>query len=144
MTIEPFEPAFLTEAARIYVRVFGDKPWHQRWTYEDARKRLSDVCKTPGFFGLAHLSADERLDGFVLGHVEQWTQARRFWLREMAVETRWQREGIGAALLRELHSAMPALGVTSCHLVTSTQPPADYFAKHGYAPDGARQLTHVI
>ncbi|MED3985791.1 hypothetical protein P4646_17275 [Peribacillus simplex] len=35
----------------LYMNVFNSEPWNERWTYETAKERLSDLLHTPKFLG---------------------------------------------------------------------------------------------
>ncbi len=47
-TILPFSEGHLGRAANLFVSVFGEELWQERWTEGAAKKRLAELLDAPG------------------------------------------------------------------------------------------------
>ena len=129
--ITAFTADHLDDAAALYVEVFNNPPWNDRWSVETARKRLADILDTPGFLGNVYV--DHGLLGFAVGYCEQWHSGLHFYLNEMCVRTDRQRMGIGAALIEQLVQTLQQMQVENMYLLTMRDGPAEaFYAKHGF------------
>ncbi len=129
--IKVFTAEQLDEASHLYVSVFNAEPWNDLWTFETARKRLSDILQTPGFIGFVCL--EHELLGFAVGYCEQWFDNTHFYLKEMCVRTGMQRKGIGTRLIDHLERALAEMNVDRVYLLTMKDGQAEaFYAKNGY------------
>lgn len=116
----------------LYMAVFNGPPWHDRWTRETARRRLSDLFHTPGFAGWVLMDAGEPL-GFAAGRIEQWYDAQHYYLAEMCVRTEIQGRGIGSRLIARMEQELVTMGVDRAYLLTMTGGQAEaFYTKNGY------------
>jgi ribosomal protein S18 acetylase RimI-like enzyme len=144
MQIRELAESDLAACARLYGSVFAAEPWNERWAHDDVERRLREIHRTPGAFGLtAHAGGDDAdddaddddgtPDGFVAGYAEQWGDARHFYVKEMCVGTDRQRRGVGSALMAALTDALKRRGVTKVYLLTARGGPAQaFYARCGF------------
>lgn len=129
--ITSFSPEQLDAGAEIFRAVFNGPPWNDDWSFETARKRLSDILRTPGFQGWA--ATEDGLVGFLIGNLEQRCQRLSYCLQEMCVRSGLQRQGIGTRLLDQAKSELAALGTEDLYLLTMAGgPAADFYAKNNF------------
>jgi aminoglycoside 6'-N-acetyltransferase I len=127
-----FSAEHLEPCARLYLTVFNEAPWFDHWTLQTADARIGDLFASPGFCGWVALQ-DGNPAGFAAGRVEQWFDARHFYLAEMCVRTDLQRAGIGGRLLRMMETDLAAAGVSRVYLQTMKGGPGEqFYRKHGY------------
>lgn len=125
----PIEEKDIMECAKVFAAVFGDAPWNEEWHVADARARLKEIYRTPGFHGILVASDDEIL-GFAMGHAEQWRHGKKhFYLQEVCVLPGYQRRGLGSGLVYELCRDLMALDVEAIYLLTAREGPAQAFYK---------------
>ena len=141
----PLKEDMLDACAVIYVDTFNAEPWMDDWDVSTARRRLSDILQTPGFFGMA-IAEDGHLRGAAFGHIEQWYQGSMYCLREMFVENRMRGKGLGAALLRRMELELKPLGVHTIHLFTSKGDRTEgFYRNNGYGVlDDMRMMTKEL
>ncbi|WEV06313.1 hypothetical protein [Clostridium perfringens] len=89
--IYEFKKEDLNECAELFVKTFSKEPWNEPWDFENAKKRLNDVVLTPGFRG-AVLRNDEKIEGVILGNLEQWYDGEHFCVKEFFVDSSSQGE----------------------------------------------------
>ena len=99
--IYEFKKEDLNECAELFVKTFSKEPWNEPWDFENAKKRLNDVVLTPGFRG-AVLRNDEKIEGVILGNLEQWYDGEHFCVKEFFVDSSSQGKGTGKKLLNAL------------------------------------------
>lgn len=108
----------ITECAKLYIRVFNDEPWNDKWSLEIAYKRLNDIYISPNFKGILYVENDE-VKGAIFGNYEQFYEGIHYNLREMFISKELQGKGIGRKMLNELEEQLKEIGVTTIILFTS-------------------------
>ncbi len=116
------------ELAGLYMDVFNDAPWNDRWQPEQARKRLQDIIDTPGFYGIAEV-ADGKPIGMVMGRAEQYYDGLHFLISEFCVIGNMQGQGVGTGILKIMMQKLKSMGIIKCYLITS----------HGHRTEGFYQ-----
>src|SRR5687767_7223452 len=82
----------------LYMNVFNREPWNERWTYETAKERLSDLLHTPKFLGfLFHV--DHNPVGFIAGNSKVSYQGLTYYLAELCVNNEMQGKGHGSKMI---------------------------------------------
>jgi aminoglycoside 6'-N-acetyltransferase I len=125
----------LAACASLYVETFNAPPWNESWRAEDATQRLGDFLATPRALGISLSDSDDRMIGFVLGHLERSGTEDHFLLKEMCVRTSDQRQGHGTTLLDALSDRLR--GVRHWYLLTARDSNASaFYEKNGFRPAG--------
>lgn len=127
-----FENEHLNESAKLFVETFSKEPWNEPWSFESAKKRLNDVILTPGFKG-AILKEDEKIEGVILGNLEQWYDGEHFCVKEFFVDSSSQGKGTGKKLLNALENMLMESEVGLVHFWTMKGSTAEvFYNKRGY------------
>lgn len=132
--IRPFSPSDLSDCAALFVEVFSQPPWNDRWpSQERAREYLASVVGMPGFRGyVAHHG--NRVLGACLGHLKPWWSGPEFFIDEMYVAPNAQRRGIGGELLAAAEQDLRARGVRRLVLLTARGFGAEaFYRRNGFA-----------
>ena len=137
--ILPLTGEHLDACANLLVQVFNKEPWNEPWTFETARILLFEIFDTPGFVGLIFLYENE-IVGFVVGYCEQSCVRKRFFLREICVQTGKQRQGIGTKLLHQLVDILSTMNVSLIYLLTMK----DGELKNFYTKSGFHQSPGMV
>ena len=125
----------LPKCARIYAAVFNRPPWDGKWTVRTAAKHIQESFQDPNFRGIVALD-DSRPIGFAYGLVQQWEGERRFYLKEMCVESSRQRSGAGSHLLASLIKRLKVENVRQISLRTGRGTPAErFYSRLGFEID---------
>ncbi|MCZ8517926.1 MULTISPECIES: GNAT family N-acetyltransferase [Paenibacillus] len=66
-----FSPDDLQACTALFIEVFNQEPWNDRWTPEAAEQYVSDYINTPGFRGIVAEEGQE-IKGFILGVRKRW------------------------------------------------------------------------
>ncbi|EJT6171093.1 GNAT family N-acetyltransferase [Clostridium perfringens] len=130
--IYEFKKEYLNECAELFVKTFSQEPWNEPWNFESAKKRLNDVVLTPGFRG-AVLRNDEKIEGVILGNLEQWYDGEHFCVKEFFVDSSSQGKGTGKKLLNALENILMKKEVGVVHFWTMKGSTAEaFYNKRGY------------
>jgi aminoglycoside 6'-N-acetyltransferase I len=132
VTLRPAVPADLTDCSLFFTEVFNAPPWNEQWTKESSWQRLSDCMHTPNFVGLIAEDGAE-IVAMAFGYSQRYQGELHYELLEFCVATPRQGEGIGSALLAELHTRLQAAGVARINAMTARDTPAqDFYLKGGF------------
>ena len=130
--ILPLTNEHLDSCANLLVEVFSNEPWNEPWTWETARILLCEIFHTPGFIGLV-LLYNNKIVGFIVGYCEQSCNNRRFFLREICVQTEKQRQGIGTKLLHQLVDVLSTMNISLVYLLTmKNRELKNFYTKNGF------------
>ncbi|HEX9997215.1 MAG TPA: GNAT family N-acetyltransferase [Abditibacterium sp.] len=128
----PLESENLVECVHLFLGVFNQEPWNEKWAKSSVIRRFEDCQRTPGFYGLCW-QEDSRIEAFAFGYFEQWDESQHFYLKEMCVATQKQRCGIGTKLLDVLTEKLRENGVTKLFLHTARDSIAqDFYLRCGF------------
>lgn len=140
--VSPFCEAHLETAVALFVEVFAAEPWNEVWSFSSAQRRLGDLVRTPGFVGVAALLGGE-LVGFALGRLEAYREEEHYYLQEMCVSTRCQRQGIGTKILNFLQDRLGERGCSQIYLLTARDSaPESFYLQRGFSP--SRRTTVMV
>ncbi|MEM0979824.1 MAG: GNAT family N-acetyltransferase [Cyanobacteria bacterium P01_H01_bin.58] len=133
MKLQPIEPGDLKACANLFVSVFSNPPWNETWSQERALNRLKDCYDTPGSYGIV-ATAEDKIFGFAIGCTEEWSEHKHFYLKEMCVQSTYQRSGIGTQIMDMLHQDLTSKGVSMIYLLTlRDSPPQAFYGKCGFS-----------
>ncbi|SET18106.1 Acetyltransferase (GNAT) domain-containing protein [Natronincola peptidivorans] len=118
----------LDQCISLFISVFNEAPWRDKWTDDTARRMLSDIINTPNFLGYVYLDGEEII-GFIFGHMEYWHDGNKFYLKEMCVKTNYQNKGIGGELINYLHDELKKKDISCIYLLTAKDSLAESFYK---------------
>ena len=108
----------LLECTELYIKVFNEVPWNDKWTLDTAYKRLNDISISPNFEGVLYVEGTQ-VKGAIFGNYEQFYEGIHYNLREMFISNELQGKGIGSKLLNVLEKKLKEIDVTTIILFTS-------------------------
>ncbi len=100
MIFKEIDISFLNDLVEIFIEAFNSEPWNDEWTIDSASKRLHQMIRCDGFYGLAAYSED-KLVGLILGNCEYYYNGIDFVVKEFCVDKNIKGKGIGSMLLEE-------------------------------------------
>ncbi|MBO0999979.1 GNAT family N-acetyltransferase [Bacillus sp. SD075] len=120
------------QCTELYMNVFNSEPWNERWTYETAKERLSDLLHTPKFLGfLFHI--DHNPVGFIAGNSKVSYQGVTYYLAELCVNNEMQGKGHGSKMLHSLEDELQKREIKSLYLLTANDGLAEaFYRKNDY------------
>ncbi|GEN86771.1 GNAT family N-acetyltransferase [Oceanobacillus sojae] len=128
MQFKTVEECDLLTCSKLFLNVFNEEPWNDKWTLEKAQQYLSDFYQTPGFLGVSAVENNE-IVGFIFGVRRVWWSGDEFFINEMCVNTNQQNKGIGKALMDYLKEIIGSNEVATISLLTDRGIPAEEFYK---------------
>ena len=132
MEIRLFEKDDLLKCTRLFVDVFNQEPWNDKWSEVTAKKYLLDYTNTPGFLGIVAVDGDVII-GFIFGAQKVWWSGNEFFINEMCVNAEKQKNGIGSMLLNYLLKELDSENVSNLSLLTDRGIPAEaFYKKNGF------------
>ena len=118
MKIEKYSKQYLDQCASLYVEVFNDEPWNDRWNASSPKKRLMPIAGQEDFRGLVSLE-DGALTGMVFGSTGHWYDGKIFNIDEICVKKEFRGRGTGRALLGALEDRLRMDGVRLVYVLTA-------------------------
>lgn len=131
MTFREMRESDLPELGRLYAGSFNAAPWYDKWTEQTAARRLSDLLRTPGAFGLVAEEGGAPV-GMAVGCAEQYFDGVVFQIKEFCVRNDLRHRGIGSALMEEYEQRLRGMGIRSVMLLTSEED-RFFHRRRGYA-----------
>ncbi len=129
-----FQPEHLDGCAAVFAAAFSAPPWHEPWSEELARIRLTDLLAIPRAAGLVVIDTVSGLPvAFALGYAHQDAAGFGFRLAELCVHPDHQGHGLGARLMRALEEHVATLGATAISLTTEGDA-IRFYTRRGYEP----------
>lgn len=116
------------KCTRLFIDVFNQEPWNDKWSEEVAKQYLLDYTNTPGFMGIIAVKEGVVI-GFIFGAHKVWWSGNEFFINEMCVKTENQKNGIGSMLLNYLLKKLDSENVSHLSLLTNRGIPAESFYK---------------
>lgn len=130
------------QCAKLFVAIFSNPPWNETWSFDTAKRRLSDCAHSPNFFGILMEDSDA-LHGFAFGNIQYYGMERHYYLLELCIRTDRQREGIGTQIMTSLRDRMKSEGVARIYTLTARDSPAhNFYEKLGYYT--SRKMTMMV
>lgn len=108
------------ELGKIYAETFNSDPWYDKWTEKTAEKRLSQMIKNSGFFGMISYN-ESGITGMILGEEEQYFDGVVFRIKEFCVRNELRGQGIGTKLLVEFERVLKEKGIREAVLMTDSE-----------------------
>lgn len=105
MIFKEIDISFLNDLVEVFIEAFNSEPWNDEWTIDSASKRLQQMIRCDGFYGLAAYSED-KLVGLILGNCEYYYGGIDFVVKEFCVDKNIKGKGIGSILLDEFTSRL--------------------------------------
>ena len=138
-----FRATDLDRCVRLFIVVFGQEPWKDRWpSFDRAKAYLSDIVSTPGFRGFIAYEG-RKIQGLCFGHVVQWWFGDEFFIDELCVDSDVQRTGIGTKLMGYVEQRLLKEGIQFAVLLTERNTLAEsFYAKQGFAPSAKTMFMY--
>ena len=132
MMYENLQYKHITDLSILYQDAFNAPPWNDQWTLESASKRLMQMLKCDGFYGLVSYK-NNKIVGMILGNHEYFYDGVHFNIKEFCVDINLRGNGFGSALLNEFLIRLRNNGIDEAILFTSrTNGTEDFYNKHGF------------
>ncbi len=122
------------ELAKIYAETFNSAPWYDKWTEKTAEKRLSQMIKNGGFFGMVSYN-ENGITGMILGEEEQYFDGVVFRIKEFCVRNDLRGRGIGTKLLVEFERVLKERGIREAVLMTDIEDES-FYVNFGFKRSG--------
>jgi aminoglycoside 6'-N-acetyltransferase I len=119
----------LENCISLFIEVFNQPPWNNKWTYDVAKHLFKDFWETPGFLGYVAIdeSKENSIVATIIGKEKQWWRGKEYLIEEFFVKTELQGHGIGTRMLEFTYKDIKPLGIDNVILLTNTFAPAYNF-----------------
>lgn len=129
MIIREFKASDLDEIVVLFMDVFNQPPWNNRWSNDNAKELIQDFINTRGFMG--YIARDESEDssivGVVLGREKKWWRGKEYYIEEFFVRAELQGRGYGTQMLEFVYEDIKNKGIRRVALLTDKNSPAFNF-----------------
>ncbi len=130
--IVPITAENLDDCVNAFLKAYNGPPWNYNWTYDRARKYLSEYTECGQFVGFV-LYDEGQIVGATLGHIKTWWTNDQLMIDEFFIAGEKQGMGYGKKLLAfwEQYAAENKIG--SIILMTNRYMPSyGFYNKIGY------------
>lgn len=139
MEIRAMQMTDLESITELFITVCATEPWHDEWTFRQAKQYLTDFYQTPNFIGLVALEADQ-IVGYLFGVCRIWWSGNECYINELGVEPSKQRRGIGKLLFEQLTEKLVEKNIHTLTLLTDHGVPAETF----YKRQGFKEIERLM
>ncbi len=128
--------------ADILVDAYNGEPWNDEWTRDKALEKLVCFFHSPKFHGWMAFE-NNKLSGCCVGNIEPYFSGDYFYLKEMFVLTKFQKKGIGKAMMSALREFLSEINIDTIILFTAKDFfPFDFYLKTGFSEmEGMRMMS---
>lgn len=109
----------------LYIEYYNEHDGDE-WTEESVRHRIRQVLGSPDAYCLMALEGTEAV-GFAMGRFERFYDLTAYDLVEIIIGTRYQSQGRGTALMRELEQRVREKGAAMIQLIAVNDDAHDRF-----------------
>ncbi len=133
----------LQAMSQLFMEVFNEAPWNDKWTIETAYKRLEMFYNSPGFDGLLQYE-EGKLVALILGIAEAYFDGTSFRIIEFCVDNHQQRSGYGSKLLAAFKERLKQKGMKDIFLLTCRGESTEgFYQKNGFNTSKSMIMMHT-
>ncbi|MBM3232144.1 GNAT family N-acetyltransferase [Candidatus Pacearchaeota archaeon] len=132
INIRKYSNKDFSEVFKIIKQEYGKEPYNEKWTRNNALKTLNHYSKV-GKIYVAEIG--KKVVGFLVLHKEFYNTGAQLDLKEIAVNSRFQGQGVGKALIKKAEEFAIKNKIKQIYLTTHLDAPAYlFYVKHGFIP----------
>lgn len=121
--------------ANIYVKAYAEGDWNEKWDYEDAVQRISEIVSSPQCKG-GVCELEGKIVGCILFEILTWHTGKQVEIKEIFVAPDFQGSGIGKNLLNYAETLGNEVGTSELFLWTNkSKRLIDFYSRAGYCED---------
>ena len=118
--------------ARSLMATFGEPPWNERWTYEQAHTRINEMMAGTMSRGFIVLDGD-KIIATCIGRIMTYISMKELWIDEFSVNPTHQGQSIGSRLITFVRGELKKEGVNHLALTTHRDyPSVRFYEKNGF------------
>ena len=130
--IEPITAENLDDCVNAFLKAYNGPPWNYSWTYDKAKKYLSEYRSCSQFVGFV-LYDEGQIAGATFGHIKTWWTNDQLMIDEFFISGEKQGKGYGKKLLAYCDQYASENQIGSIVLMTNRYMPAyGFYNKIGY------------
>jgi GNAT superfamily N-acetyltransferase len=137
----------LDALVNIYISAYKGAPWNESWRRKQASSRVNDLIAASNAICIV-FSDDTITKGCLVFNVSPWHTGNQIEIREMFIDPRFQRQGIGRALLKHVEKITIDMDIFEIILYTMNRSDdhklSDFFEKQGYKLENERVFMSKI
>lgn len=147
LTFRPMLPADYPACARELIAAFGEPPWNEPWTYEQAFDRIDEIMSARVSRGIVCMDGDECVS-MLAGRIMTYQDKKMFYIDEFSVHPAFQRQGVGSRMLAFLRGELQKEPQPINHMALVTTrgfPSVSFYQKNGFVelPDEMTMAGYV-
>ena len=132
MNFKEIELSDIDVITNMYVDTFNSPPWNDKWTFQTASKRLTQMMNCEGAYGILAYK-DDIIYGMILGCEEQFYTEVIFNIKEFCINNKMKGKGLGTSILEEFQERLKSRGVSEIILLTlKGESPEKFYNKKGF------------
>jgi len=130
--ITPISIENLDDCVNAFLKAYNGPPWNYNWTYDNAKKYLSEYVAGSRFAGFI-LYDEGQIAGATFGHIKTWWTGEQLMIDELFISGEKQGRGYGKKLLEYCEQYSAENNISSVVLMTNQYMPSfGFYNKVGY------------
>lgn len=134
MKISNLKVSEYEEMKKLFLDVFSNEPWYDKWENEQLDLYLKDLIDNNNSLSLVFHDENNKLIGASLGYVFNWWQGKEYFIKEFFISREVQNQGVGSSFLAKINEVLTAKEIKHIWLATERTVPAFHFyQKNGFS-----------
>ena len=118
--------------AKLLIKTFGEEPWNEIWTYQQAFERIDELMASRMSRGYVVIENGE-IAGMCIGRIMTYMDFKEFFIDEFSISPKIQGRGAGSGLIKHAIAETAKENVANLSLTTERGYPAvKFYEKNGF------------
>ena len=116
------------------ISAFGEEPWCEEWTFEQACTRIDEIMSGRVSRGCVCMDGDQCV-AMLCGRIMTYQDQKLFYIDEFSVHPAYQRQGVGSRMLAFLREELKTEPQPISHMSLITErgfPSVAFYEKNGF------------
>ena len=134
LLFRPMTPADFPACAEELIAAFGEAPWSEVWTYDQAHTRIDELMSARVSRGYVCMDGGKCVS-MLCGRIMTYQDKKQFWIDEFSVHPAYQRQGVGSRMLAFLREKLQKEPQTIHYMALNTErgfPSVAFYEKNGF------------
>ena len=127
----------IEKCAHTLIKAFGEEPWNEHWTYEQAYTRIDEIMSARVSRGYIIYDGDTVVS-MLCGRIMTYLDFKELWVDEFSVHPDYQRQGIGTKMMEFVRTQLKQEKEKISFIVLNTEkgyPSVKFYEANGFEAD---------
>ena len=127
----------IESCAQTLIKAFGEEPWNEKWTFEQAYTRIDEIMSARVSRGYVIYDGDTVVS-MLCGRIMTYLNFKELWVDEFSVHPDYQRQGIGTKMMEFVRAKLKEEKEKISYIVLNTEkgyPSVKFYEANGFEID---------